>query len=496
MENTTDTRENYRATIAQTGRKEFTLSKMLEYGFWPKNLPTPYEQQANEKPEDFTRRQELLADLEKMAEQLASLYKDRSDIEKKLGKLRKEYEHTWDIERIKKDISQIIMKESIERRAERKKQRELEKKLATEKRAQFMADNIIFIGKGYSGAMQDKNTDIEKLGLLNLPVVNDDKELANLLGLEYKQLRFLTYHRDVEISDHYYRYEIPKRSGGLRKIAAPKTVLKNAQRRILSEILEKINISDTAHGFISGRSILTGALVHQSQPRLLVNIDLENFFPTITFQRIRGMFKSFGYSGYISSLLAMICTYCERMPIEVKGQMRYVKTSERILPQGSPASPMITNIICRGLDKKINALAEEQAFSYSRYADDMSFGFNKEPDSESLKNILFRIQKVVYSEGLRINKKKTRFLRPNNRQCVTGIVINNEQPGVPRNWVKKMRAALHNASKLAETGQLTQETKNEIAGMAAWLKAVNAERYEKLITESKKIESIKIVNNP
>jgi len=474
-----------REEMRQMGRKEYTLMKMQEYGFWPEHLPTPYERQANETPEDYEKRNKLIEEQKALASQIAKFYEERSEIDRQLRSLRAKHAHTWDIERIRKDIAQTIMRESIERRAERKKQQELAKQEAAVARRKYMDENIIFIGKGYSGWLKNKETQLDKLAVYGLPVVQTDRELATLLGLEYKQLRFLAYHRDVVDTDHYYRFEVPKKSGGMRKIAAPNTLLKSTQRKILSEILEKVTVSDSAHGFIEGRSVITGAAPHIINPELLINVDLENFFPSITFKRVIKMFNDLGYSGYISSILAILCTYCERMPIEVKGKVQYVKTSDRILPQGSPASPMITNIICRDLDDKMIELAKEYNFIYSRYADDMSFSFATEPNNDTLNSFMFDFNKLLYKEGLKANKEKTRYLRTNNRQCVTGIVVNNSEPGLPRNWVRKVRATLFNAKKLQAEGKLTCEMVYELSGMASWLKAVNPQRYAKLIDEAR-----------
>lgn len=485
-----DTKQEYRTIVSEMGKKEFTFLKMQEYGFWPENLPTPYEKQKNETKEDYKRRKELLKEYEKIAAQISNLYQEKDKINQKLYQLRKQYNATWDYEKIRKDVAKKIMQESIERRAERKKQKELEKIKVSEAWKKQKAENIVFIGKGYSSFLFDKNNDVEKLTSFNLPVIEDDKALATLLEIEYKQLRFLTYHRDVVTIDHYHRYTIPKRNGGVRHIAAPKPVLKNVQRKILELILEKIEISEYAHGFLKGKSVVSGADVHIKQPKLLINMDIENFFPTITFKRVRGMFHSFGYSGYISSLLAMLCTYCERMAIEIKGEIKYVKTSERILPQGSPASPMITNIICRNLDKKISSHLSyfyKQKFIYTRYADDISFSFLEEVSQEEIKKITGLVKICLFEEGFQMNQKKTRYLKANNRQCITGIVINNEQLGVSKKWVKKMRAAIYNANKLKEKGKLPSSVVHEISGMASWLKEVNEERYEKIIESARNV---------
>ena len=498
-ENNMDNKKNYREAVNSMGKKEFTLLKMQEYGFWPEDLPTPYERQKNESEEEYEKRQKLLKKYEKTINNIDDLYKEKEAINNKLKELKKKYDETWDYEKIRKDVAQIIMKESIERRKERKRLRDLEKKEKSDSWKKTKSENIVYIGKGYSKALFLKETDAQSLEKLNLPIIKDDKELAEFLNIEYKQLRYLTYHRDVVKFDNYVRYTIPKKKGGARNIAAPKKILKNAQRTILDEILSKIEISDCAHGFIQGKSVVSGAQIHSNtKVELLINMDLENFFPTITFERVRGMFQKFGYSGYVASLLAMICTYCERMEMEVKGEKVYVKTSERILPQGSPCSPMITNIICNKLDKRLNGLASKYDFTYSRYADDMSFSFSKgnvvlesSSNSECDKNddinigkILGIISKIIREEGFNVNNEKTKFLRENNRQAITGIVINNDEIGVPKKWVKNLRAAVHNASKLRECGSnIPYDVKNEIKGMASWLACVNREKYSSIIEQ-------------
>lgn len=256
-----------------------------------------------------------------------------------------------------------------------------------------------------------------------------------------------------------------------------------AQRQILEQILQKIEVSDVSHGFIKSRSILTGAKEHPVSPDLLINIDLENFFPTITFERVRGLYQSFGYSGYIASLLAMLCTYCERMPLEVKGEVKYIKTSDRILPQGSPASPMITNIICRNMDKRMQGLCQKLGLTYTRYADDMSFSYAGDTEDLAVGSFLHSANQIIEAEGFHMKKEKTHILRKNSRQYITGIVI-NEEIGVPKKWVKVLKASIHNAQKLYESGgSVPAHTIYEISGKVAWLKSVNARRYQKVIQQ-------------
>ena len=479
-----DTKAEYRNLVSNMGKKEFTFLKMQEYGFWPSNLPTPYERQEHETEQDFENRKRLLDEFQKLSEQLSNAYQEKAEIEKKLSHLKKEYQDTWDYEKIRSVVAQEIMKESLTRRAERKAERERQKQLKTQAWNKRKAENILFIGKGYSNLLAKKETNVQKLKENQMPVIETDRELANLLQIEYSTLRSLVYHRDVITFDNYYRFEIPKKSGGTRHIAAPKTQLKAAQRQVLEQILQKAEVSDLSHGFLKARSILTSAKTHHTSPDLLINIDLENFFPTITFERVRGLYQSFGYSGYIASLLAMLCTYCERMPLEIKGETKYIKISERVLPQGSPASPMITNIICRNMDKRIDGLCKKLGLTYTRYADDMSFSYMGDTENLAIGSFLNSINKIIESEGFHMKKEKTHILRKNNRQYITGIVINNEEIGVPKKWVKILKASIHNAEKLKDSGgSVSNKTIYEISGKIAWLKSVNAKRYEKIIRQ-------------
>ena len=479
-----DTKAEYRNLVNHMGKKEFTFLKMQEYGFWPSNLPTPYERQQNETEQDFENRTKLLNEFQKLSEEISNACHEKVEIEKKLSHLKKQYQDTWDYEKIRSVVAQEIMKESIARRAERKAERERQKQLKSEAWNKRKAENIIFIGKGYSNLLAKKETNVQKLKQSQMPVIETDRELADLLQIEYSALRHLAYHRDVVTFDNYYRFEIPKKSGGSRHIAAPKTQIKAAQRQVLEQILQKAEISDSSHGFIKARSVLTSAKTHRTSPDLLINIDLENFFPTITFERVRGLFQSFGYSGYIASLLAMLCTYCERMPLEIKGEVKYIKTSGRILPQGSPASPMITNIICSTMDKRMDGLCKKLGFTYTRYADDMSFSYTGDTQCLAIGSFLSSVRKIIESEGFHMKEEKTHILRNHNRQYITGIVINNEEIGVPKKWVKILKASIHNAQKLKDSGgTVSNKTIYEISGKIAWLKSVNANRYQKIIRQ-------------
>ena len=146
--------------------------------------------------------------------------------------------------------------------------------------------------------------DREKLSSLNLPIVSSQEDLAKLMRISIGQLRFLAFSNQVH---HYKSFEIPKKTGGIRKISAPKFVLKKIQKWILNNILKKLEIDQSAHGFVSAHSIVSNAYPHVKQD-IIINLDLQYFFSTISYPRVKKLFKSFGYSETVSMVLALICT--------------------------------------------------------------------------------------------------------------------------------------------------------------------------------------------
>lgn len=115
----------------------------------------------------------------------------------------------------------------------------------------------------------------------------------------------------------------------------------------------------------------------------------------------------------------------------------------------------------------------------------MSFSFINENTDLTYGRLIGLISKIVKEEGFNINKNKTKFLRQNNRQCITGIVINNEEIGVPKKWIKNLRAAIYNANKLKNNEQIpSSKTINEISGMTSWIKSVNSEKYKNIIDDA------------
>lgn len=281
----------------------------------------------------------------------------------------------------------------------------------------------------------------------DLPPIDRPEKLAEALGLTIPELRWLAFHRDVAESLHYRRFTIPKRDGSERAIWAPLPKLKAAQRWILEHVVERLPVHGKAHGFLAGRSIATNAAAHVAS-KIILKVDLKDFFPTITFRRAKGIFRKAGYRDQIATLMALICTEAPREIVERDGKTYYVALGPRCLPQGAPTSPAITNTLCLRLDRRLTALAAKLGWRYTRYADDLTFSL---PDGHTgkprLGALLGSIGRVATDEGFQVHPKKTRITRSGSRQRVTGLVVNGPgAPRVPREMKREIRAAIHNAS--------------------------------------------------
>lgn len=360
--------------------------------------------------------------------------------------------------------------------AERKRQH-------TEAVAHRKATDIVFVGKGVSALMNDRASDADKLTAAGLPVLYTPADLAAALGLSISRLRWLCFHTEAATRIHYVQFEVPKRSGGTRTLSAPHTTLATVQDWVLGTILAKLPTEEPAHGFVPGRSTLTNAAPHAGRD-VVINLDLEGFFPSIGFARVRHLFRRLGYSGSVATLLALISTECPRRKVAYAGTPYFVATGPRGLPQGACTSPALSNQIARKLDRRLAGLAAELGLTYTRYADDLTFsagpGFR-----EKVGYLIARVRHIAQDEGFAVNPKKTRVQRPESRQTVTGLVV-NAAPAVPRDVVKRVRAILHRAKMEGLAAQNRADHPNFrgwVEGMIAYIGMAKPEVGQKLRAE-------------
>lgn len=273
----------------------------------------------------------------------------------------------------------------------------------------------------------------------------------------------------------YVAFDIPKATGGARTLHAPRAPLKRVQRIVLRALLAPLEVHPAAHGFVAGRSIVTNAAPHVGG-RIVVKMDLADFFPTIHFGRIIGLFEHYGSGREAARLLAAIVTYRPRL---ADGRVAWPS----VLPQGAPTSPALSNLVCRRMDARLAAFAAKAGATYTRYADDLTFSFREEP-SAGVGHFVWWVSQILGQEGFVENLKKRRVLRPSGRVCVTGLVT-NEALAVPREARRRFRAVLHDCGRLGVTTEATRhdEPRAYLLGFASYVAMVQPELGARLRAE-------------
>ncbi len=394
------------------------------------------------------------------------------------------------MEKLKPDLEQATsiadkaVKLDEEERKRRKEQKQAEaaehKRRHAEEVVRRKQTDIVFLGRGVSGGLADRRANVEKLQRLQLPLLAAPADVAKALNITIPRLRWLAFHSETATITHYVRFQVPKKSGGMRELAAPHRDLAAAQQWILMHVLEKLPVHDAAHGFVPGRGTMSNAVPHVGRATV-VNLDLKDFFPSITFPRVKGIFQDLGFSPAVATILGLLCTECPRREVEYNGKKLFVATGPRGLPQGACTSPALSNLLARRLDSRLAGLAKKLGFNYTRYADDLTFSGDG-PAAAKTGYLLARVRHIVEGESLVVNEKKTRVQRPGRRQTVTGIVV-NKRPNVPRKLTKRLRAILHHAKKDGLSAQNREQRDNFepwLDGMIAYVQMVNPEKGKRL----------------
>lgn len=413
--------------IARGGKDEIILEEMLRLGFWTGDKP-----RLTDPPDEVRRMTELRTRLTTLRTNAAAL-RNLAELELELKKQR--------------------LADSRRKREETKQRRLGERavaRTATQDRKQV---ELTYLGPRVSaglGPTPDRRiSDGSRLAAAKLPVLHTAAELARAMGVALGELRFLAFAREVSTTTHYRRFTIPKRTGGQRMISAPRKRLKTLQHWILATILEPLPLAEPAHGFRAGRSIVTNAVPHL-RAAIVINVDLKDFFPTVTYPRVKGLFRKLGYSEEVATVLALLCTEPEITETQLDGTTYYVARGIRRLPQGAPTSPAITNALCRRLDKRIAGWAAKHGVTFTRYADDLTL--STKDRAAKVGAALKFLRKVATTEGFTVHPEKIRVVRSGGRQEVTGVVV-NEKPGVVRAELRRFRALLYQIEKDGPAGK-------------------------------------------
>jgi hypothetical protein len=319
--------------------------------------------------------------------------------------------------------------------------------------------------------LRDLLPDEAQLERYGLPVWRTEQDVATALGLTVGQLRHFSMHRVRDRVSHYVTFAVPKRTGGKRLIQAPKSGLKAVQRKLLSLLVEKLPVSPHAHGFVKGRSVRTGAEGHVGKA-VLLRLDLKDFFPTVSYARVRGLLIALGYGFPVAATLAVLMTESERQAVEVDDQVYFVPVGPRVCVQGAPTSPGLCNAVVLKMDRRLAGLARKHGFTYSRYADDLSFSGPEEKTAEKLRALA---GKIIVEEGFQLNAAKTRLQRRGGRQTVTGVTV-NQVLGLSRKERRKVRAMIHQEA----TRPTDAEKSAHIDGKLAYLSMLNPQQAQAL----------------
>lgn len=244
------------------------------------------------------------------------------------------------------------------------------------------------------------------------------RELSSLeqdLGISARTL----YAVSNNISKHYHKANLPKKSGGYRNLSVPDEILKSIQRQISEVLLIHMPVSRYAKAYRFGSSTLRNAKHHVGK-QVVLKLDILHFFDSIRYSTVKDkVFPEEIYAEPLRILLTMLC---------------YHKDS---LPQGAPSSPAITNIILYEFDEQLGQWCREHGIAYTRYCDDMTFSGDFEP-SEVIRYVRLKLKKM----GFLLNDQKTRIQRPGQQQAVTGIVV-NEKLSISADYRRKLRQDLY-----------------------------------------------------
>lgn len=305
-----------------------------------------------------------------------------------------------------------------------------------------MPENSIPVEKSSSGAAAVLIASVQSAEAsaaieLNGAPLDTSRDVARFLGVPHSQMLYVLYKATDDA--RYVEFEIPKRTGGMRTISSPNGLLRKMQERLAPALTVAYNAHPNAHGFIGQRSILTNAEVHAGQ-NLVLNVDLADFFPSINFGRVRGLFMAepFSMGKAAATVMAQICTH------------------RNGLPQGAPTSPVLSNFVAATLDRRLTRLARANRMKYSRYADDITFSTNQprfpvgivmhvQTGGEAAAfNVVAgpSLEREIAASGFEINAKKVRLQTRHVRQSVTGLNV-NAFANVDRRRIRRVRAMFH-----------------------------------------------------
>jgi len=313
---------------------------------------------------------------------------------------------------------------------------------------------------------------------------------ADLRGPRYRR-------NDRPKLSHFHYRVLAKTSRGIRLIEAPKPRLKALQRQILSQILDPIPPHSAVHGFRKGRSIKTFAAPHVGR-HIVLRMDLQNFFPTISGARIQTLFRTVGYPESVADLLGGICSNATPRDVWREAAMDAGSVMLREaralyarphLPQGAPTSPALANLCAYRADCRLAGLAKSVDARYTRYADDLAFS-GGESFARNVERFSTHVAAILHEEGFTVNHRKTRIMRQGVRQHLAGLAV-NRRLNVIRADFDRLKAILNNCIRLGPESQnrdAHNSFRSHLDGRVGFVETINPAKGKRLRALFEKIQ--------
>ena len=331
-----------------------------------------------------------------------------------------------------------------------------------------------------------------------VPTIETTGDLAAWLGLNVSELDWFADLKGLSAKKtalrlrHYHYRILAKESGNLRLIEAPKARLKELQRKILSEILERIPVHPAVHGFRKGLSIKTFVAPHVGK-RVVVRMDLQDFFPSLSGARTQTFFRTAGYPEDVADLLGGICTTATPQNVwNAAGFAEFAVDRQRLrearefyarphVPQGAPTSPALANLCFYRADCRLAGLAKSAGAVYTRYADDLAFSGGEE-FARQAERFSIHAAAIVMEEGFRVHHRKTRVMRQSVRQHLAGLVA-NRQLNVRRTDFDRLKATLTNCARHGAAAQNREGHRcwrEHLGGRVGFVESINPAKGKRL----------------
>lgn len=296
--------------------------------------------------------------------------------------------------------------------------------------------------------------------MIGLPEIRSVKEFSKLLRIPESTIYGFSQ-RNYKTG--YKEFYLPKKPKGIRVIHSPVRILKFVQAWILKNILSKLNSHKSSTGFEKGDNILNNAKRHIDQS-YVINVDIKDFFPSITAEKVYSIFSAIGYEKEVAWTLTNLVTY--------KGT----------LPQGSPCSPKLANLICHRLDARIYGFCKSKNMVYSRYADDITISTS---NRKNISATLRYLKNVITAEGFLIREEKTNVFGRGSAKVITGLTVSKEVR-IGRKKYRELRSRILNAELSDNQIELSY-----LEGYVNFLKGIDHKTYTMLLKYKDKISKIK-----